>query len=297
MSRRTKPVTLNLREKARAAIRQGILDLRYPAGSLLSENQLAEELGISRTPIREALRELAAGGLVRILPRRGIVVSEPTVQDIVEVYQLREQLECFAAGLVAGWLAPSDAEAFQADHEEALAHMKAGRERKAYDASVRLHSRIVDLARNQRLKQFIGELGDQVHRFGLLTLRHGRAGSALAEHGEIIAALVRKDSEAAEALMRAHLRADRDIALRATLPTGFSAVELPGCTARVAIRALPRPGSRAVRGAAPCPCCCGAAPRRSGFPSAPCSATGGRGRAQPVPRPSPAGPGAARRRR
>jgi DNA-binding GntR family transcriptional regulator len=50
MSRRTKPVALNLREKARAAIRQGILDLRYPAGSLLSENQLAEELGISRTP-------------------------------------------------------------------------------------------------------------------------------------------------------------------------------------------------------------------------------------------------------
>ena len=228
MSRRTKPVALNLREKARAAIRQGILDLRYPAGSLLSENQLAEELGISRTPIREALRELAAGGLVRILPQRGIAVSEPTVQDIVEVYQLREQLECFAAGLVAGWLTPADAEGFQADHEEALAHMKAGRERKAYDASVRLHSRIVDLARNQRLKQFIGELGDQVHRFGLLTLRHGRAGSALSEHGEIIAALVRKDSEAAVALMRAHLRADRDIALRATLPTGFSPADLPG---------------------------------------------------------------------
>lgn len=228
MTRRTKPVTRNLREKAHAAIRQGILDLRYPAGSMLSENQLAEELGISRTPIREALRELASGGLVRILPQRGIAVSEPSVQDIVEVYQLREQLECFAAGLVASWLTHSDAEAFQADHEEALAHMKAGRQRKAYDASVRLHSRIVDLARNLRLKQFIGQLGDQVHRFGLLTLRHGRAEAALAEHGEIIAALVRKDSQAADALMRAHLRADRDIALRVILPAGFPTAELPG---------------------------------------------------------------------
>jgi DNA-binding GntR family transcriptional regulator len=226
MSRRSAPASKNLRERAHAAIRQGILDLRYPPGSLLSENQLAEELNISRTPIREALRELASSGLVRILPQRGIVVSEPSIQDIVEVYQLREQLECFAARLAAERLTPADAAAFKADHAEALAHMRAGRARQAYDASVRLHSRIVELARNSRLMQFIKQLGDQVHRFGLLTLRHGRAERALQEHGEIIEALVRKDGDAAESLMRTHLRADRDLALRITLPAGFAATEL-----------------------------------------------------------------------
>jgi DNA-binding GntR family transcriptional regulator len=215
----------NLREKALATIRQRVLDLRYPPGSLLSENQLAEELGISRTPIREALRELAASGLVRILPQRGIVVSEPSVQDIVEVYQLREQLECFAARQAAERLTPADAQGFVDDHAEALAHLKAGRHRQTYDASVRLHGRIIALARNGRLTQFMGQLGDQVHRFGLMTLRHGRAERALAEHGEIIQAILARDGARAETLMRAHLRTDRDMALRITLPAGFTAAE------------------------------------------------------------------------
>ncbi|HEV7264869.1 MAG TPA: GntR family transcriptional regulator [Falsiroseomonas sp.] len=228
MARKPAQPTVNLREQALASIRQGILDARYPAGSLLSESQLAEELRISRTPIREALRELAGSGLLRILPQRGVVVSEPSVQDIVEVYQLREQLECFAARLAAERLAPADGAAFEAEHAEAMSHMEAARLRQAYDASVRLHGRIISLARNARLTQFMSQLSDQVHRFGLLTLRHGRVEHALEEHGQIIEALLRRDGDAADALMRAHLRADRDLALRIILPAGFALPELPG---------------------------------------------------------------------
>jgi DNA-binding GntR family transcriptional regulator len=226
MRRRPSQPTGNLREQALAAIRRSILDQRYAPGSLLSENQIAEELGISRTPIREALRELAGSGLVRILPKRGVIVTEPSVQDIIEVYQLREQLECFATRLAATRLTPDDAHAFQSDQAEAIEQMRAGRPRQAYDASVRLHARIIALAANSRLTQFMTELSDQVHRFGLLTLRHGRADSALAEHGGIISALLRKDADAAEDLMRTHLRADRDMALRVALPAGFDAAAL-----------------------------------------------------------------------
>jgi DNA-binding GntR family transcriptional regulator len=224
MARARSPIG-NLRERALATIRQRILDQHYPPGRLLSENQLAEELGISRTPIREALRELAAGGLLRILPQRGIVVSEPSVQDIVEVYQLREQLECFAARQAAERLTPADAQGFVDEHGEAIAHLAAGRRRLAYDASVRLHGRIIALTRNGRLTQFMNQLGDQVHRFGLMTLRHGRAEQALQEHGGIIQAILARDGARAEALMREHLRADRDMALRVTLPAGFTAAE------------------------------------------------------------------------
>ncbi|NKC29806.1 GntR family transcriptional regulator [Falsiroseomonas selenitidurans] len=226
-SDRTEPPR-SLREQALEAIRRGILDSRYPPGALLSENQLAEELQISRTPIREALRELAGGGLVRILPQRGIVVSELSVHDIVEVYQLREQLEGFAVRIAAERLGPADAEAMQADHRDAVAHMHAGRLRAAYDSSVLMHGRILDLAGNSRLKQFMAQLGDQVHRFGLLTLRHGRVERALAEHGEIIEALIANRPEAAETLMRQHLRADRDLALRVVLPAGVMQAELAG---------------------------------------------------------------------
>lgn len=210
----------SLRERALVTIRERILDLRYPPGSLLSENQLAEELRISRTPVREALRELAATGLVRILPQRGVQVSEPSVQDLMEVYQLREQLECFAARVAAEHLTPADAQDLAADHAVALSCLAVGRLQEAYVASVRLHERIIALTRNARLARFMGQLGDQVHRFGLLTLRQGRAPRALEEHGRIIDAILARDGAAAEALMRDHLRADRDMALRAILPSG-----------------------------------------------------------------------------
>ncbi|BDG70461.1 GntR family transcriptional regulator [Roseomonas fluvialis] len=219
MPRARKPLR-SLRERALATIRERILDLTYPPGSLLSENQLADELKISRTPVREALRELAATGLVRILPQRGVEVSEPSVEDIIEVYQLREQLECFAARLAAEHLTPADADTLTADHADALAHLAAGRLQDAYAASVRLHEHVIALTRNARLARFMRQLGDQVHRFGLITLRQGRAPRALEEHGRIIEAILARDGAAAETLMRAHLHADRDIALQAILPTG-----------------------------------------------------------------------------
>lgn len=211
-----------LRERAYEGIKQRILDSTYAPGEMLSEHRLAGELEISRTPIREALRDLAAAGLVRILPQRGVVVSELTLQDIVEVYQLREQLECFAVRLAADRMGPADAAALRADHARAVSCMEAGQLRAAYDHSVKLHSRTIELARNARLAQFMRQLSDQVHRCGLLTLRHGRAGPALAEHGEIIEAMVRGRSSEAEAQMRAHLRADRDMVLRVTLPATLS---------------------------------------------------------------------------
>jgi DNA-binding GntR family transcriptional regulator len=219
MPRPRKPA-LSLREHALGTIRDRILNLAFPPGSLLSENQLAEELRVSRTPVREALRELAASGLVRILPQRGVVVSEPSAEDVIEVYQLREQLECFAARLAAEHLTPADASVLEADHARALSHLAAGRLQEAYAASVRLHEHVIALTRNARLARFMRQLGDQVHRFGLMTLRQGRAPRALEEHGGIIAAILARDGAAAEALMRAHLRADRDTALQAILPTG-----------------------------------------------------------------------------
>ena len=217
------PDRSSLRQQAYDEVKRGILDSRYPPGALLSENQLAEELRISRTPIREALRDLATAGLVRILPKRGIVVSELTLEDAVEVYQLREQLECSAARLAAERLGAQDREGFAQDHRQALKHLASGQERLAYDYSVLMHARIVAMARNSRLTQVMNMLSDQTHRFGLLTLRNGRAEPAIREHGEIIAALNEHDEDAAAERMRAHLRADRDMVLSLILPAGISA--------------------------------------------------------------------------
>jgi DNA-binding GntR family transcriptional regulator len=218
---------VSLRQHAYDTIKARILDSRFAPGALLSEVRLAEDLRISRTPIREALRELAGKGLVQILPKRGVMVSQPSLQDIVEVYQLREQLECFATRLAALRAGPDDAAGFKADHDRAVASMTRGRLREAYDNSILMHNRIIALAANSRLTQFMQLLGDQVHRFGLLTLRNGRVGPALREHGAIIAAMAQSKGAEAEELMRRHLREDRDMVLRLTLPTGMAPDRLP----------------------------------------------------------------------
>ena len=212
---------LSLRQQAYDEIKRGILDSRYPPGALISENQLALELRISRTPVREALRDLATAGLVRVLPQRGIIVSELRVEDALEVYQLREQLEGFATRLAAERLGPDDQTGFEREHRQALDHLARGRLRLAYDCSVLMHARIIDMARNSRLTQFMNQLADQTHRFGLLTLRNGRAEPAIREHGEIIQALVERDGALAAERMLTHLRADRDMVLSLILPGGL----------------------------------------------------------------------------
>ena len=216
-----------LRERAYEAIKAQILDSHYAPGSMLSEAELAADLDISRTPIREALRQLASNGLVEILPKRGVLISRVTLEDIVEVYQLREQLECFATRLAAMRISPDDAAGFRNDHDRALSSLNRGRLREAYDHSVLMHQRIMELAGNSRLRQFMQQLSDQVHRFGLLTLRHGRAAQAIAEHGAIIEAMIENDGATAEALMRSHLLEDRNVALRLTLPAGLEEDGLP----------------------------------------------------------------------
>jgi DNA-binding GntR family transcriptional regulator len=223
-----------LRERAYEEIKRRILDATFAPGTLLSENQLAEDLQISRTPIREALRDLSSGGLVKILPQRGVAVTELSLQDVIEVYQLREQLECFAVRLAAPRIGPDDVSEFKADHQRALDSMRGRRLRQAYDHSVLLHSRIIAMARNSRLTQFMQLLGDQVHRFGLMTLRNGRVEQALLEHGHIVDALVASRAEEAEELMRLHLRADRDMVVRLILPAGIGAADLEP--------PLPKPG-------------------------------------------------------
>lgn len=224
---------VSLRQVAYDSIRQRVLDGSYAPGSLLSENQIGDELGISRTPVREALRDLVGAGLVRILPQRGIIVSDLTAADIIEVYQVREELECLAVALATPRLTARKKARLQTDHRRAVAALGAGRLRQAYDHAVLMHARIIEAAGNARLSRFMDQLADEAHRYGLITLRAGHAEHAIRDHGTIIAALVQGDGARAAALMRQHLRADRDLALRSALP----------CDAAPAPRAAARRGA------------------------------------------------------
>jgi DNA-binding GntR family transcriptional regulator len=207
----------SLRQQVHSMLRDGILSGRYVAGSLLSENKLAEELRVSRTPVREAFRELAADGLVRILPKRGVMVTEMTIQDVANLYQLREALECFAARFAAEHMSDVHRDGFLADHAQAVAHLRANRLHDAYESSIQMHGRIYAMTRNVRLTEMMDQFSDQVRRLGMMTMRHGRSAQSIHEHGLIIDALVQADADRAERLMRDHIRGDRDVVLHEIL--------------------------------------------------------------------------------
>jgi DNA-binding GntR family transcriptional regulator len=212
-------VSGNRRAAAYTEIRNRILNAEYEPGAALSEYQIAASLNVSRTPVREALKQLEQEGLVRSLPQRGVFVTDITVSDIDEIYQIREQLETFAARIAA--VEMSDAEidelrseilAAQAEPSDSIAS--------AFHVDIHLHAAIVTVTRNRRLAQILTMLGDQVHRIRALSPRtRGRLRAALDEHLEIVEAIAARDPSAAADAMASHLRAARENAIRLLRPT------------------------------------------------------------------------------
>lgn len=208
----------SLRQHAYDRIKEAILQSILAPGQALSEYKLAAELRISRTPIREALRDLCAVGLVKLVPKRGAVVSELSVREIIELYELRELLECHAVRIACLRMSEHDCRAMADDHHEALDQLQRGRTTRAYEFAIRLHARILKGANNNRLSAILEQLQDLTNRLGLLTARKGARGpEALDEHERLIDAIRQRDPDSAEALLRAHIRADRDVAVRLAL--------------------------------------------------------------------------------
>ncbi|MET4491220.1 GntR family transcriptional regulator [Bradyrhizobium sp. LA7.1] len=213
------PTKLNLREQAYETIRGQILAGEYSPDTLLSENGLAGLLGFSRTPIREAIRDLAKAGLVDVLPKRGIVVRGVSATDILEVFQIREVLEGLAVKIAIGRLTDADIEAMESDHARSVSSAGKGKKREAFDHAVKMHQHIRAACNNHRLDAIMHTLDDQVHQLGLMTLAiPGRLEKALAEHDGIIKAIRTRNTEKAEKLMIEHLQLDREAAIRQRTP-------------------------------------------------------------------------------
>lgn len=218
---------VTLRSRAYDEIRRRILRADLEPGAPLSENQLAADLDISRTPIREALLHLEREGLVRVVPQRGAFVAELSVQDIQEIYQVREQLEGFAARVAAEKMPPDDVRRLCEEHERARASAESGEFDIAFEADFHLHQAIIKVTNNRRLAQILARLDDQVHRLRYLSIRYlpsrgaGRLQDMLVEHDAIVAAIRCGNPGQADRAMRRHLQKARDSVLRLTLPLGM----------------------------------------------------------------------------
>jgi DNA-binding GntR family transcriptional regulator len=198
-----------LASHARSAVLAAIGDGTLEPGGLYSVAQLAEQLGVSRTPVREALLMLEREGRVRFERNRGVRVLIPTAQDIAEVFELRLMLEVPATAQAAGRV---DLGALAAELDAMAAAADAGAEPAFMDHDERFHTAILAASGNRRLVTMVAGLRDAVRGRGASTVGRSRTlEEILGEHRAILEALQAGDGDRAAAAMRYHLRRTGDL--------------------------------------------------------------------------------------
>ncbi len=192
-----------LYEEVAELLRQRIFAHTLAPGSWVDELKIAEEYGISRTPLREALKVLAAEGLVTMKVRRGAYVTEVNEKDLRDVYHLLSLLESDAAGVVATRASATELRELQDLHAELEA---AVHDREAFFATnERFHMRILEISDNRWRSQMVADLRKvmKLNRHNSL-LKSGRIEESLAEHRAVMAALTARDAAATVLRMREH---------------------------------------------------------------------------------------------
>ena len=210
--RRLVPIKLDgykpLRDVVFETLRDAIITQVLKPGERLMEIQLADEMGVSRTPVREAIRMLELEGLVVMVPRKGAYVAGVSMKDIHEVYEVRSALEMLAVTLAAERITEEELDALERQV------LRESEEEQADDGDLdsiiyidsSFHDIIYQAAHNQRLVQFINILQEQLQRFRAASLsKPGRSKTALEEHKKIVEALSERNGDLASKLARDHI--------------------------------------------------------------------------------------------
>lgn len=200
------------------SLRERIVSGALPADTRLIELSIASEFEVSRTPVREALKRLAAENLVFADPVRGIVVHGPDATEIEHTFVLREALDGLAARLGAHRITPSEIGRLQVIVDSMAEAIQAGRREQVVVANVRFHDVIYTVAGNPMLERVGRDLRESVRRFTTLPFASPeRVDDVLREHRAILEALKAHDPDAAEQASRAHLTAAREYLVRLQL--------------------------------------------------------------------------------
>lgn len=204
------------RENLLDKIRGLVLGGEFPPGAVVPEAFLAQEFAVSRTPVREALKQLQHEGLVEIRPKVGTFVREPTRREIIELFQLKESLEGLAASLLARRGETPELAALRLNLEESEAAVITN-DSEAYARLVHeFHWTIVRGSDNLKLVEHYGRLMNQLayQRLVLRTVEHpGRIAASTREHRAVLEMIEHKDPFGAETAMRNHVHASSREAL------------------------------------------------------------------------------------
>lgn len=205
MGRKEKINRANLSDEVYNALAKRIIKRRLRAGTRLVENEMAEDFGISRIPIREALNRLAQDGLIELTPRKGARVKHLKIQDVEEVYDLRRILESFAIEKAATSIKKEEL-----NQIKRLLKKNSGSSEKRLeyflDSDLRLHSLFINCCNNSRLIKILKNLHNFINSFRILDAQYEeRIRQAHQEHKDIVKALVEKDARRAKSLIEEHI--------------------------------------------------------------------------------------------
>ena len=212
---------LSLRDQVLAELRRRIIDADYRPGERLLEDRLAEDFGVSRNPVREALRVVEAEGFVHVEPRRGAVVATPDEDTMRDLFTVRALLEPLAARFAAENASDADLVRLRGLLDAAKAATDQGDYARVAELNTALHGRVAELSGNRWLVQFSTAMYRHVHwvfRLGVAV----RAAHSWQEHVRLVEALEARDAGAAERAAAEHVDAARQAAADEAVPAEAS---------------------------------------------------------------------------
>jgi len=197
---------LPLRDVVFKKLRQAILTGAYKPGERLMEIHLADKLGVSRTPIREAIRKLELEGLVMMIPRRGAIVAEITEKSLKVVLEVRRSLDILSVELACERITDEEKEALRKACLAFEAAIKSGDLRIIAEKDVQLHNIIVEATRNARLLQLVNNLSEQMYRYRFEYIKDVRQHENLIkEHQAIYESIIANDKKHASENAKQHI--------------------------------------------------------------------------------------------
>ncbi|KQX53549.1 MULTISPECIES: GntR family transcriptional regulator [unclassified Streptomyces] len=196
---------VSLRERVYVELRERIIEAEYPAGMRLVEREVADELRVSRVPVREAMQRLESEGFLSVQPRRGSVVAEFGPEDAEHLFDVRENLEGLAARLAARHADPARLRDLERLPARARRAAESGRLREAASLNADFHRRIVELSGNPLLVDLMAPLDSRLRRLFRLTSARSDAEPMCGAHERLYEAVRDGDEDAAETLARAHV--------------------------------------------------------------------------------------------
>jgi len=196
-----------LREVIFNTLREAIIIGELKPGERLMEVQLAEKMGVSRTPVREAIRKLELEGLVDMVPRKGAHVADLSVKDIMDVLEVRASLDGLATALSASRITEDELKELKHVQTQFISYVEKDNLNGSIKKDVEFHDIIYKSSRNDRLIQIINNLREQVLRFRVIYLKDfSSSKEIIKEHAEILEAISSRNPEAAQKTAQKHIK-------------------------------------------------------------------------------------------